>query len=370
MTNPTRRLRPVPRWVLAISLIGVVAMLLVVGVPYVRAHNRPFQTWQFESTGSSALSADGTLLAVASGPEILVRYSETHSGTELMSKVHVFRVEDGHRLYTFDAPGMAALAFSPDSQLLAAGGMNGPWLWRMDDGTLLPQWSQDAEISDIAFSPDGQFLATGESRVRVRIWRVSDGALLHTLQNEFGVSRLAFSPDGQMLLTTGGRDYTALWRVRDGRLIHKIPGGQTTALAYSPAEDLVAIASSQTRFANGQIDAHGEIAFWRVAADDVELVHAVPVEEHVWSMTFSPDGQMLAMSGFRPRTVHEWVPSFEGVQDWLKRRKSPVYLRRVSDGPVVRVLRSADSSKGTLHFTPDGKTLIASGGAVDFWRIK
>jgi dipeptidyl aminopeptidase/acylaminoacyl peptidase len=86
---------------------------------------------------------------------------------------------------------------------------------------------------------------------------------------------------------------------------------------------------------------------WRVA--DGSLVRTL--NGHAWEVTsvsFSPDGRLLASGGG------------DGIKLW-----------RVSDGSLVRILRGHRGFVTSVSFSPDGR-LLASGswdGTIRLWRV-
>src|SRR5438270_11769412 len=55
---------------------------------------------------------------------------------------------------------------------------------------------QPERMWSVAFSPDGQYLATGGVEPAVNIWRVADGALVRKLPQPMGATWVAISHDG------------------------------------------------------------------------------------------------------------------------------------------------------------------------------
>jgi WD40 repeat protein len=108
------------------------------------------------------------------------------------------------------ADGVSALAFSPDSRLLAAGcgaGDNDIHLWDLAAGTEAVRFAgHSGWILDLAFSPDGQTLASASTDQTLRLWDVGRQAERRRFQgNADEVWALSWSPDGHTLVT-GSRD--------------------------------------------------------------------------------------------------------------------------------------------------------------------
>jgi WD40 repeat protein len=122
-----------------------------------------------------------------------------------------------NRLYTLGHTyAVNAVAFSPDSKLLASGSAHAAvGLWRVEDSELLHGLVWHAgSVNTVAFSPDGKLLASGSEDRTVRLWRVEGGALLRELEEHTSkVNSVAFSADGK-LLASGSDDKTVrLWGI-------------------------------------------------------------------------------------------------------------------------------------------------------------
>jgi WD40 repeat protein len=103
-----------------------------------------------------------------------------------------------------------------------------------------------------AFSPDGQVMAAGGGDNLVKIWRTSDGQLIAKLDVP-ECRGLAFSPDGKILAARaapgrGARSQLYLW-TRDWRMMNRITTDPSlsvmTNLRYSPDGRYLAYGSSE-----------------------------------------------------------------------------------------------------------------------------
>ena len=155
-------------------------------------------------------SPDGQLLAVILW-DFTVRLWDPSTGA--------FRCTlEGHPSF------VSAVAFSPDSQLLASASSNKVRLWDLSTGAShCTLEGHSSYISAVAFSPDGQFLASASSN-KVRIWDASTAASHSTLEgHSSGVNAVAFSPDGQLLASASSDHTVRLWDINTKDIIQSLP---------------------------------------------------------------------------------------------------------------------------------------------------
>ena len=118
--------------------------------------------------------------------------------------------------------GVTALAFSPDTSLLASGGRRfdqAVKIWAVTNGGLLTSLTGHVDnIEAVAFAPDGDWLVSGSSGLNnLRVWKRSDGSVRNFGSGANPVFAVGFSPDGTTLVSAE-RDTIKFWSTATGAL--------------------------------------------------------------------------------------------------------------------------------------------------------
>jgi WD40 repeat protein len=196
----------------AVTPAGTVNMILVRDTATWRVRARLRLPGPAHVAGDLAVSPDGDTAAV-----------DTGIGTVLLLDTGRYRVT--RRIRTGEGDDPLALAFSPDSQLLATastGDATGTiQLWHAATGTLDTVIGPgSSQVRDLAFSPDGATLATASQDAAVRLWNVATRQLaaalaplpaaLTTQDSPPSLNQVAFLP-GNQLITAAGNGTATVW---------------------------------------------------------------------------------------------------------------------------------------------------------------
>ena len=274
------------------------------------------------------------------------------------SYVSLYDLQTGDLLQRLEMPGMTALnrlAISQDGQVVAARdqGTSQIAVWDLGSGDTLivDDVDEDWLSGDLLLSPDGAVVAfahndssSSNSSGWVDLWRTSDGETLPRLKKPGWVHapRMAFAPDGTLLVTgEGGLDF---WQIGDGELAYSLSGYQGVEGVLSPDGSLLAEATRQYmrlyRLRDGQVlrtleeedgafgpgavifspdgsllvsqRIPGKIQLWDVLTGSLKETLEYDCSVSYWTneVSFSPDGQFLALYASSPRL--SWHCSLAG----------------------------------------------------------
>jgi WD40 repeat protein len=209
--------------------------------------------------GSFVFSSNGQVLASESGP----------------NSIQLWNITTGEPLRAWTVggsdQGLAALALSPDGNILATGGADGSntvRLWNTATGRIiktLPITSSDG-VDDIAFSPNGKILASADTDGNIQLWNARTGQEIGTPLGTASLTffdkvtiDIAFSPNGKILATTAADGAIQFWNPATGQAIGG-PFGPTadqssTSIAFNANGSLLA-----------EIPGSGPVQIWQVPA--------------------------------------------------------------------------------------------------------
>lgn len=318
---------------------------------------------------------DITALAISPDSKLLASMGQEEE------KIRLWDLATGAELKAVTGPATAQILFSPDSQFLAVASPEGSIrLWNIKEGGELTfQTDADGEdLTCIAFSPDSKTLASIEPGEAIKLWEVPSGKKLRTAPLENG------SSDGLVAFSNDGKRF---WSFASGVITHRevLSGKELSAVTVMAEKSNVKIAlSSDARFLATAESPGAAIKLFNVATGMESGAPAVSEDgSYVESMSFSPDGAMLAIGDdvgavtlwdvannrkfitFEGHSVPNMGVSFrpDGKAIASGSEDKTVKVWNTSDGGLT-VLEGHSGSVLTVSFSPDGR-ILASGSDDD-----
>jgi WD40 repeat protein len=191
--------------------------------------------------------------------------------------------------------GMFAVAFSPDSKTIAAGGADQYIrLWNIQDGTCLETLQGHSSwIYSLKFSPDGKHLASsGEDETEVLLWDLDTFQMVSLEGHTESVHCVAFTPDGQYLVSGSDDETICLWNLHDNFACTILKGNLCSVWTIACTPDSKNIVSGSR---DG--DENPVIRVWNIK-QECSISSMRGHLDYITSLSFSPSGRTLASASF------------------------------------------------------------------------
>ncbi|MBE9228739.1 TIR domain-containing protein [Phormidium sp. LEGE 05292] len=232
-----------------------------------------------------SFSPDGKIIATTSSDNLVKLWNR--EGKELKTLV-------GHE------DVVNSLAWSPDGKILASASNDKTVkIWDVSGNkhsVLQTITAHKAAVLDVAFSPDGKSLVTASADKLIKHWTLT-GKLLATFTGHTDVvNSVTFSPDGQLIVSSSDDKTVRIWQI-NGKLLRTMIGHSDRVwdAIFSPQQkSTLPVAKNHSLIiASASIDR--TVKLWQL--DGTELVTLKGHKDGVISLSFSPDGKMLASGG-------------------------------------------------------------------------
>jgi WD40 repeat protein/tRNA A-37 threonylcarbamoyl transferase component Bud32 len=239
--------------------------------------------------------------------------------------VEIWNVTKHEKRLTLTIENFEPIAFSPNSNILVAGGgtqgstmkwfdlKRGEPLLTLEAGEALPFTERIRGGLPVVFSRDGSLLAWGSERGIVTIWDVPTGKVKEVLSGHASsILAVGFSPDGG-LLAAGYRDgIVRIWDVAEAKVLATCVGHTRHVLLVTFAPDNQTLAS---------VAWDGTLKLWDLSLGLERLTLADDSFKSSVAMWFTPDAKMLKVyAGYQILTFEAPESPFDAATGAALRR--------------------------------------------------
>lgn len=321
----------------------------------------------------------------------------------------------GRGLRITAVPGDNQLGFpSPDGRLLAtfAPNNNTVTILETPTGRKLQSLTPTGEtvVQRVGFSPDGSLLVVtygaGEAQMKhpqassqlattqnqIKIWEVKSGRELHTLSTGAGATEVGFGPDGRVLGTLGVMGEISLWDTASGSKLRDLTSSPMAGLTQM-MNGIGGMSPDQLRKMkpgkSGSMPQMPDLgAMSDMLTNMIGSMSAGTMGRSVTSMSFSPDGRILAIGGVESKSNFDLAAMMNPASQRQKKNSKPpdpdeimknmkveavgqVTLWEVASGRQIAALKGHGKGVTQVAFSRDGRLLASSSSEnnIRIWDV-
>lgn len=241
--------------------------------------------------------------------------------------------------------GARDLAFTKDSQWLAAAGLNGQIkIYDTSTWQSKTMTSYRQRATAVAFHPSESVLASAAIFSDVHLWNTQTGRLLRTIQGFEGhVITMDYAVNGKWLAVGSQDGFARLFETSSySKVRHFEHGGKVEQIAFDAMNSKLATMTENS----------GKLRLWDLQTG--QSVWTLVSEIRMQDICFSPDGKSLAVA----------VGEVDGLD-------AAIHLYTTRDGARIGTLKGHSDFVLSVEYSRDGNRLFSSAGdgTIRIWDV-
>jgi WD40 repeat protein len=240
-----------------------------------------------------------------------------------------------------DSFGLLDLAYSPNGELLAYGGVKGQVsVMELATGKVSHQWKTEDYVRAVAWSPNGNYLAAAGDENKIYVYTLGKREPVYVFSaHSDWIRGLSFSQDNKMLAAASDDATATVWSLEDGVLlrVHRDHEDYCRDVVFNPdGEGLLTVSDDLKAYLYRPADASAYDRDWKVHQNWIltadwsnngrliatadqggtiivtdlrrggqEYLNAVDLETTWLDIDFAPDNERLAVTAFGEVAIYK-----------------------------------------------------------------
>ena len=371
------------RWIVGLSLLGVMVAFSIVGIMY--SQHRKMQKNQARAVAQRATQL------VEEGDSYLARkllVEVLPDEDDLIPRPYVPEAEAALRLAceneTMTVQGFYTSISQDSKYIISTGLYKNIKIWNISNGKCTKTLEGHTDwVAFAHFNHDGSQIVSVSRDNTVKVWDVETGKCIKTLEGHTNsVNSANFSPDGKYIVSASDDNTIKVWDVENGECIKTLEGhtNSVNSANFSPDGKYIFSASDD-----------GTVKVWSVKNEEPIIIIDDDIDIDIYCYHLSPDGKYYAIwdEGYGVKIYdaenEECVKTLDGHLSFVMfanfnsdgkyiasaSQDRTIKVWNVATGKCIKTLVGHTDTVMYADFSPDGKYIVSTSvdETVKVWNV-